>query len=57
MKKGGQEREYKMCKFFKACVAYSGILVKLALHELQGELVMALFIYSLNLYNLLENYT
>ena len=53
----GKEREYKMSSFFKAWAAYSGILVKLAPQGLQGELAMALFIYTMNLYDLLEKYT
>ena len=46
-----------MSSFFKAQVAYSGILIKLAPYELQGELTAALFIYTMNLYYLLEKYT
>ena len=46
-----------MSGFFKAWAAYSGILVKLAPHALQGELGTALFIYTMNLYDLLEKYT
>ena len=53
----GKESEYKMSGFFKAWAAYSGILVKLAPHALQGELATALFIYTMNLYDLLEKYT
>jgi len=46
-----------MSGFFKAWAAYSGILVKLAQQALQGELTMVLFIYTMNLYDLLEKYT
>ncbi|KAG0136592.1 hypothetical protein HOY82DRAFT_598831 [Tuber indicum] len=53
----GKESEYRMSSFFKAWAAYSGILVKLAPHGLQGELATALFIYTMNLYDLLEKYT
>ena len=53
----GKESEYKMSGFFKAWAAYSGILVKLAPQALQGELATALFIYTMNLYDLLEKYT
>ena len=52
-----KESEYKMSGFFKAWAAYSGILVKLAPKVLQGELATALFIYPINLYDLLERYT
>ena len=53
----GKESEYKMSGFFKAWAAYSRILVKLAPQALQGELATALFIYTMNLYDLLEKYT
>ena len=53
----GKECEYRMSNFFKACAAYSGILVKLAPYPLQGELATALSIYTMNLYDLLEQYT
>ena len=53
----GKESEYRMSSFFKAWAAYSGILVKLAPYGLQGELATALFIYTMNLYDLLEKYT
>jgi len=53
----GKESEYQMSAFFKAWAAYSGILVKLAPYCLQGELATALFIYTMNLYDLLEKYT
>jgi len=43
--------------FFKAWAAHSGILVKLVPQALQGELATALFIYIMNLYDLLEKYT
>ena len=46
-----------MSAFFQAWAAYSGILVKLAPHPLQGSLATALFIYTMNLYDLLEKYT
>ena len=46
-----------MSSFFKAWAAYSGILVKLAPQALKGELATALFIYTMNLYDLLEKYT
>ena len=46
-----------MTSFFKAWVAYSGILVKLAPYGLQGELATALSIYTMNLYELLEKYS
>ena len=46
-----------MSAFFKAWAAYSGILVRLALHPLQGSLATALFIYTMNLYDLLKKYT
>ena len=46
-----------MSGFFKAWAAYSGILIKLPSHALQGELATALFIYTMNLYDLLEKYT
>ena len=53
----GKESEYRMSSFFKAWAAYSGILVKLAPYGLQGELATALFIYTMNLYDLLEKCT
>jgi len=53
----GKESEYRMSAFFKAWAAYSGILVKLAPYGLLGELATALFIYTMNLYDLLEKYT
>ena len=53
----GKESEYRMSNFFKAWAAYSGILTKLAPYGLQGELTTALFIYTMNLYDLLEKYT
>jgi len=46
-----------MRNFFKAWAAYSGILVKLALHCLQGNLATAVFIDTMNLYDLLKPYT
>ena len=51
----GKESEYRMSSFFKAWAAYTGILVKLAPHILQGELTTALSIYTMNLYDLHEN--
>lgn len=53
----GKEGEYRMTSFFKAWAAYSGILIKLAPHLLQGELATALAIYTMNLYDLLEKYS
>ena len=53
----GKESEYRMSIFFKAWAAYSGILIKLAPHRLQGDLATALCIYTMNLYDLLEKYT
>ena len=52
----GRESEYRMGGFFKAWAAYTGILVQLAPHSLQGELATALSIYTMNLYDLLEKY-
>jgi len=52
-----KEREYRMSSFFKAWAAYSGILLKLAPYSLQAELATALFIYTMNLYQVLEKYT
>jgi len=45
-----------MSAFFKACAAYTGILVHLAPHSLQGELATALSIYTMTLYDLREKY-
>jgi len=53
----GKESEYRMSSLFKAWAAYSGILVKLAPYSLQAELATAVFIYTMNLYELLEKYT
>ena len=53
----GKESQYRMSAFFKAWVAYSGSWVKLAPHPLQGPLPTALFIRTMNLYDLLEKYT
>ena len=53
----GKEKDYRMGNFFKAWAANSGILVKLAPYGLQGDLATALFIYTMNLYDLLERYT
>jgi len=55
--KDRKESEYRMSSFFKAWAAYSGILVKLALYAIQGELATALFMNTMNLYDLLEKYT
>lgn len=55
--KDGKESEYRMSGFFKAWAASSGIFVKLAPYAIQGELATALFIYTMNLYDLLEKYT
>ena len=52
----GKETEYQMMSFFKGWAAYSEILVILAPYGLQGELATALFIYTMNLYDLLEKY-
>jgi len=52
----GRESEYRIGSFFKAWAAYSGILVKLVPYGLQGDLATALFIYTMNLYELLEKY-
>ncbi|KAG0638324.1 hypothetical protein HOY80DRAFT_1048153 [Tuber brumale] len=52
-----KESEYRMSIFFKAWAVYSGILIKLAPHGLQGDLATALCIYTMNLYELLEKYT
>jgi len=53
----GKESEFKLSGFFKAWAACSGILAKLPPQALQGELATALFIYTMNLYDLLEKYT
>jgi len=53
----GKESEYRMSNLFKAYAAYSAILTKLSPHILQGELATSLFIYTRNLYDLLEKYT
>ena len=53
----GKESEYRMTSFFKAWAVYTGILIKLAPHGLQGELATGLCIYTMNLYELLEKYT
>ena len=50
----GKESEYRITSFLKAWAAYSGILIKLARHLLQGKLATALAIYTMNLYDLLE---
>ena len=54
--KDGKESAYRMGSFFKARAAYCGILVKLALHSLQGDLAIALSIYKINIDELLEKY-
>ncbi|KAG0641064.1 hypothetical protein HOY80DRAFT_1114733 [Tuber brumale] len=53
----GKEAEYRMTSLFKAWAAYTGILIKLAPHSLQGELATALAIYTMNLYELFEKYS
>lgn len=53
----GKEKDYRISSFFKAWAAYSGILVRLAPHGLHGDLATALFIYTMNLYDLLERPT
>jgi len=52
----GKESQYRMTSFFKVWAVYTGILIKLAPHVLQGELVIGLCIYTMNLYELLERY-
>jgi len=52
----GKESEYRITGFFKAWAVYTGILVKLAPHLLQGELASALSLHTMNLYDLLEKY-
>jgi len=52
-----KESEYSMSIFFKPWAVYSGILIKLAPHRLQGDLATTLCIYTMNLYELLERYT
>ena len=51
-----KESEYRMTSFFKAWAVYTGILIKLAPHGLQGKLATGLCIYTMNLYELLEKY-
>ena len=53
----GKEGEYRMGPFFKAWAAYCGILTKLPPTGLQGDLACALYIYTMNLHDLLERYT
>ena len=53
----GKESEYRVGPFFKAWVAYCGILTKLAPVSLQADLACSLFIYTMNLHDLLEKYT
>lgn len=53
-KREGKESEYRMGPFFKAWMAYCGILTKLAPAGLQGDLACSLYIYSQNLHDLLE---
>jgi len=50
----GKECEYRMRSFFKAWAVYCGIRIKLAPLLLQGDLATPLFIYTSNLYDLLE---
>ena len=45
-----------MSAFFKAWAAYCGILTKLAPYGVQGDLATSLYIYTMNLYDLLEKY-
>ena len=52
----GKQCEYSMSSFFKAWAVYAGILVKLAPFPLLGDLAIAIFIYTTNLYDLLEKY-
>ena len=52
----GKESEYWMGPFFQAWAAYCGILTKLAPLGLQGDLACALYIYTMNLHELLERY-
>ena len=52
----GKESEYQMGPFFKAWAAYCGILTKLAPMGLQGDLACSLYIYTMNLHDLLERY-
>ena len=47
----------KMSGYFKGWAAYWGILVKLAPQALQRVLATPLFIYTMNLYYLLEKHT
>ena len=53
----GKESEYRVGPFFKAWVAYCGILTKLAPGSLQADLACSLFIYTMNLHDLLEKYS
>ena len=52
----GRESKYRMSSFFKASAVYSGIVIKLAPHILQGELATSLCIYTMNHYDLSEKY-
>lgn len=52
----GKESDYRMSGFFNAWAAYCGILIKLTPHALQGDHAMALSIYTMNIYQLLEKY-
>ena len=52
----GKESEYRMGPFFKAWAAYCGILTKLAPQALQGDVACSLYIYTMNLHDLLERY-
>lgn len=53
----GRQSQYWMSSPPKAWAAYSGILIKLARHILQGELATTLCTYTINLHVLLEKYT
>ena len=53
----GKESEYRVGLFFKAWVAYCGILTKLAPGSLQADLACSLFIYTMQLHDLLEKYS
>lgn len=55
--KDGKEREYRMGSPFKCWAAYCGILVKLAPQTFQGDMAIALSIYTINLYDLLDKCT
>jgi len=50
----GKENDYSMMSFLKAWAVYTGMLVMLTPNARQGELVTAISIYTMNLYDLLE---